>query len=101
MKVLEAVRFLLEICLVVALAVAGTAMAWWVAVILSVLFIVTWGWFVAPKSAHRLRDPGRLILECVLFIATGFALGAAGRSALGIVLAIASIGVAVALRRSS
>ena len=98
MKALEAVRFLLELCLVAALMIGGAAVGWWLAVLLPVAFVVVWGWLIAPKSTRRLTDPQRLILEIAIFIATGTALAISGYLVPAILLAVASIVVAAALR---
>lgn len=94
----EIARFLLELVAVVAVGIAGGAASWWLAVILPVTLIAVWARYVAPKSAHRLRDPSRLVAEMLIFAAVGVALSAAGHDAAGIVLASASAVVAALLR---
>lgn len=100
MKALDPIRFLLELCLVAALAVAGASISWWAAILLPLLLCVIWGLWIAPKATRRLTDPARLALEIVLFVGGGLALAAAGHRTTAIVLAAASIIVAVGLRVS-
>jgi hypothetical protein len=96
---LTIIRFLLELCLVAGLAVAGAAVAPWAAVLLPLLLAAIWGLFLAPKATRLLADPARFALEVFLFVATGAALTAAGHAIAGAALVIASTGVAVAIRR--
>ncbi len=98
MKALEAVRFLLELCLVAALVVVGAAVGWFLAVLLPVALVVAWGWLIAPKSTRRLPDPQRLVLEIAIFIFTGIALAISGYPIPAILLAVASIVVAAPVR---
>jgi Protein of unknown function (DUF2568) len=98
---LAAVRFVLEITAVVALAVAGAHWSWILAVVLPLALIIVWGALIAPKAARRLPDPLRLVVEIVLFAATGLALVAADRAGVGLALAASSIVVAIALRLTS
>jgi hypothetical protein len=98
--VLAPLRFLLELCLVAGLAVAGASASWWAAVLLPALLAMVWGRFVAPRSRHRLADPLRLAIEIALFAATGLALTIAGHIGAGVVLAATSTAVAFALRRT-
>lgn len=95
---LETVRFLLELAALVALAVGGASLSWALAILFPVVFVAIWGFFVAPKATHRLADPARLVLELVLFVATGLALVPADRVVLGVAFVVASAAVAVGLR---
>ena len=99
-----AVRFLLELALL-----AGAAVAGWRAggggvlgALLAILGVavvgVVWGLAVAPRARRRWPDPRRLVLELVLFALVGGALAATGSPATGLVLAGASMVVAVATR---
>lgn len=99
MTALAPLRFLLELCTLVALAVAGAALGWWAAVLAPAVLVAVWGRFVAPNSAHRLDDPARLLLELGLFAATGAALAAAGHPLPAAALATSSAAVAVGVRR--
>ncbi len=44
---------------------------------------VIWGLFVAPKAAHPVRLPWRLLIEAIVFGAAAAGLFGAGRSTLG------------------
>jgi hypothetical protein len=69
MKLVAAVRFLLELGAVVALAVAGARWSWIAAVLAPLTLVVVWGALVAPKATRRLPDPFRLAVEIVVFAA--------------------------------
>jgi Protein of unknown function (DUF2568) len=90
------VRFLTELGLLAALAAAGLSLdaPLPVRVLLAVAApgaaAAAWGRFVAPRSARRLRDPARLVLEAVLFGAATLALVLAGHPAAATVLAAAA-----------
>lgn len=98
---LSGARFLLELCMLAALAVAGAAIGWWAAILLPLALLLVWGRLVAPKSPRRLSDPARLLLELSLAALAGGALAAAGMRTLGIAVGIASAAVALLLRRPS
>ena len=91
-------RFGLELCAVAAMVVAGLSIGWVAGIVLPVLLITSWGWLIAPKSTHRLRDPWRLLTEIAIFLAVGSALAISGRLLAGLLLATTSIGVACVLR---
>jgi hypothetical protein len=82
------VRFACEIAAVV-------AVIWWgwpvVGIIAGVVVILLWGAWVAPKSRHRLPDPGRIVLELVIFGAATAAFVSVGQTALAIVFAVAAV----------
>jgi hypothetical protein len=74
-----AVRFGLELCALAALAFWGFrasdgALQWLLGLGAPFAFAMIWGAFVAPKAPMRLDDPGRLILEVVVFAAAVAAL---------------------------
>jgi hypothetical protein len=100
----EAIRFVLELALLAALAYAGGTVgsAVWVQIVLAIAtpcaVAAVWGAWVAPKAARRLADPARLALEVVLFLAGGCALVAAGQTGLGAALAALGIVNAVLVR---
>lgn len=85
-------RFLLELCLLAALAYWGFQLdrGWLVrigaAIGAPLLAAVIWGMFVAPKAAQLLEDPWRFLLEIALFGLGTVALLAAGRPALAAAL---------------
>lgn len=90
-----AVRFLLELCMLAALGYAGfrlgdgivTEIA--LAVALPLAAAVVWGVAIAPKARRRLPDPGRAVLELLLFAAAAAGLVVTGQIVLGLILAAA------------
>jgi hypothetical protein len=73
MTVLLGIRFLAEIAMLGALAWGGWhlvdgPLALLPAVLIPVVAALVWGRWVAPRSAHRLPDPGRAGVELVLFM---------------------------------
>src|SRR5690349_2602640 len=90
-----ALRFLLELCALAALAFwgyhAGTG---WVARIglavgAPLLAAIVWGAFVAPKATIAVPGPARLALELAVFGAAAAGLYAAGHPALAWALGLA------------
>ncbi len=81
-------RFLLELCILVIFGYWGfkTGSNAFLKFLLGlgapVLFAVTWGTFLAPKSAHRLGEPWLSLLELALFALAGWALYSAGKVSL-------------------
>jgi Protein of unknown function (DUF2568) len=92
-----ALRFLLEICAVVAVGYSGfhTGHGTLTKLVLGlggpVLVIVLWGAFAAPKVAVSLPEPVRFALGLVILLAAAIALVDAGQSVLGIVFGIVII----------
>lgn len=86
----EAVRFLLELCILIILGFWGfkTGNSTFTKILLgigsSVLFAVIWGIFLAPKSSNRLHDPWLLVAEIILFGLTAWALYSTGKISLAI-----------------
>jgi hypothetical protein len=84
-----ALRFLLELALLGALAAWGFRAAEGTVASLALglgaplAAAVLWGAFVAPKAPRRLDDPWRLVLEVALFGTGVAALAAAGAPPLG------------------
>jgi Protein of unknown function (DUF2568) len=72
--VLLTLRFVAEIGMLVALAWGGwhlvdsPAASIVVAVVLPLLAAGVWARWIAPRSTHRLPDPGRAAVEVVLFL---------------------------------
>jgi hypothetical protein len=99
------IRFLTELALLGGLALAGTqlgsgvALAIVDAVLLPAAAAAVWGLFIAPRARRRLPEPGRFLLEFALFAVTGVVLALVGWVVLGMVLAVAGIGVAALTRR--
>ena len=100
-----ALRFLLEVCALAALAYwgfrtgEGTIARWALGIGAPLLAAIVWGTFVAPKAAMSVSSPVRLGFELLVFGAAVAALFAAGRPglaiALGVVYAINRVLVAV------
>ncbi|RPI90986.1 MAG: DUF2568 domain-containing protein [Chloroflexi bacterium] len=90
LKVLNfAVRFLLELCMLAAVAYWGfkTQSTWLLKILLGiglpVLIAVLWGMFIAPRATRPLSGVPRLTLELLLFASGALALFASGKAALG------------------
>ena len=87
------VRFILELCMLAALAYWGyqtgdsLPMKLVLAIGAPLVAAVVWGAFIAPRAWRRLADPARLLLELVLWIAATVSLAAAGRPTLAIIFA--------------
>ena len=100
-----ALRFLLELCALAALAYwgfrtgEGTIARWTLGIGAPLLAAIVWGTFVAPKATVVVSSPVRFGLELLVFGAAVAALFAAGRPglaiALGVVYAINRVLVAV------
>lgn len=96
MQVLNlAVRFLLELAMLAALAYAGwqlpdqTAAQIVLAVLLPLGAAAVWGRWIAPKAARRLSDPSKLAVELLLFLVTAGGLALSDRPLWGLALAAA------------
>ena len=89
-----AVRFLLELAALVALAVWGvhaghSALADLVlGVGAPLIAAVIWGVYAAPKSPRRLRGPALVVLQLAVLGAGAVALAAAGRTVLAAIFAV-------------
>jgi hypothetical protein len=97
-----AVKFLLELCALAALAYWGaTTGPVWLNVVLGIglplLVALVWGRWAAPRSAHRLPDTPRLALELGVFAAAAAALIAAGASVPAVVFAVVVVADTAAL----
>jgi hypothetical protein len=90
-------RFLLEVCAIVLLAVWGfTAVGpWWAKVVLGVgapaVAIALWARFVAPRARRFLPLPGRLLVELVIFGAATLVLWSKTGALVAIVFAVAAV----------
>ncbi|MBN9742509.1 MULTISPECIES: YrdB family protein [unclassified Amycolatopsis] len=99
-----AIRFLTELALLAGLAVAGARLGGNVflnilsAVLWPALAAAIWGLVIAPKAKRRSPEPTRFFLEVALFAAAALGLIASGLLVAGIVLGVAGIAVAVAVR---
>ncbi len=89
-----AVRFLLELAALAALAYWGlrtgqnAATKALLGLGAPLVTALLWGAFVAPKASRRLPDPARLVLEVVIFGAATVALAASGQTALAVAFAV-------------
>lgn len=88
-----ALRFLLELCLLAALAYwgsqveASTLVNILLAIGVPVLAIIIWGSFVAPKSPNRPATPAWLVIQAILFGAGVAGLVDADQATLAVILA--------------
>jgi hypothetical protein len=60
--------------------------------------VALWAAFVAPRAPRRLADPGRLVLELVIFAAATAALVGVGHIVLAVVYAVVAVATAAAAR---
>ena len=92
-----AVRFLLELCMLAAVAFWGfkTQSSWVMKILfgigLPVLIATLWGMFLAPKATRPLSGASFLTIELVLFSTGAFALFASGKPTLGLVYTVTVI----------
>jgi hypothetical protein len=99
-----AVRFVVELCLLAAVAYwgatisAGVAVRVIVAVVATAAVAVVWGVFVSPKARVPLGRTAWVAVQVVLFGLEVAALVAAGQTALGVALGVvAGVDLAVLL----
>lgn len=92
-----ALSFILELCLLAAFAYWGFRAGQNLALKLllglgaPLLTAVFWGFYMAPRSAHRVQNPLYLIFRVVLFGLAVIALVVSGRPALGWALGVAFV----------
>lgn len=102
--VVLAVRFLTELALLAALAVAGaqasTELAGRIALAVAgpVLAAVIWGAAIGPRAKRRLADPLRFAVETVMFGAATIGLILVGHVLAAVIFAVLAIGTAAAVR---
>ncbi len=90
-------RFVLELCMLAAVALwgAGTGSGTAVHVVLGIAaplaVAAVWGLAISPKARFRLVRPCWVLLQLALFGLTAAALAAAGHSVLGLAFAFASV----------
>jgi Protein of unknown function (DUF2568) len=82
-------RFLLELCLLAALAYVGLQVNVVLAILLPVAAAVAWGMFVSPKARYPLPLPAWIALQAVLFGVAAIGLIVAGSVVLGVVFGVA------------
>ncbi|MGZ6697594.1 MAG: DUF2568 domain-containing protein [Solirubrobacteraceae bacterium] len=95
---LEALHFLLELCVVAALAWAGAQVGVALAVLAPLAAVAFWGAFGAPRARWHATGAGRLAVLVVFFGAGAVTLAAAGQPVLGAALALAAAADVAALR---
>jgi Protein of unknown function (DUF2568) len=78
-------RFLLELCLLAALAYVGLQVSVVLAVVLPVAAAVIWGLFVSPKARFALPSSWWIAIQVVLFGGAVGGLIAVGSTVLGVV----------------
>jgi hypothetical protein len=88
----DALRFVLELCALAALAYWGFhtesgALQWVLGLGAPLAMAVVWGLFMSPKAARPVREPIRLVAEIAIFGAAAVALAAADQPTLAIVFA--------------
>jgi hypothetical protein len=83
------VRFLLELCLLAALAYAGLQVNVVVAILAPLAAAVVWGLLVSPKAPVTLSTAAWVAVQVVLFGAAVVGLVLAGNTVLGIAFAVA------------
>jgi hypothetical protein len=83
-----ALRFLLELCLLAALAYAGLQVSVVLAVLAPLVVAVAWGLFVSPKARFPLSLAPWLAVQAVLFGAAVAGLIAVGNVVLGLVFGV-------------
>ncbi len=78
-----AFRFILEMLVLLALFLWGMSMSdslpiqLLLGLVAPAVVMVVWGLFVAPKASRRLVDPGRLVVESIIFTLAALAFGLA------------------------
>lgn len=101
---MAAVRFLSELALLAgvgwlgALLGRGGVLSVVLAVVGVVAVVVLWSLLLAPRANRRLVDPGRLIVEIVLFGGTAAALAALGHPVSAVVGGVVTIAAAAVTR---
>ena len=81
-------RFLLELCLLAALAYVGLQVDIVLAFVLPLAAALVWGIFVSPKARYPLSLPGWIAIQVVLFGGAVIGLIVAGSVVLGVVFGI-------------
>jgi len=88
------VRFLLELCMLAAVGYWGfkTHSSWTIKILfgigLPLLLAVIWGYFMAPRSAHRLSGIPFTVMDIILLGSGAVALYASGQKTLAWIYAV-------------
>jgi hypothetical protein len=99
--VVLAVRFLVELAMLTALAMAGAglgdgATTWLLGIVLPIVAVLVWQAFVEPKARRPVPIGVRVAIELVLFAAAAWLLAAVGYGGWSLAFAIVAITVSVA-----
>ncbi|HET7900539.1 MAG TPA: DUF2568 domain-containing protein [Candidatus Nanopelagicales bacterium] len=94
--ILLALRFLLEIALLAALAVVavralGGVVGWLVGVAVAVVVAVVWGVLLSPRRRAQAPLGVRVLVEMLLFLAAAVGLAVTGLVGLGVALLAAEV----------
>ena len=81
-----AVRFVLELAALAALAYCGWGVTWVIAIAAPAVWVVLWATFGSPKARVKLSTPWRIVFEAVVFGAAAAALWATGQEVWALVL---------------
>ncbi|HEY7258298.1 MAG TPA: DUF2568 domain-containing protein [Gaiellales bacterium] len=81
-----ALRFLLELAALAALAYWGWGVSWVLAIAAPAAWIALWATFGSPKARVKLSTPQRIVFEAIAFGAAAAALWGAGQETLAVVL---------------
>ena len=81
-----ALRFVLELAALAALAYWGWGLSWVLAIAAPAAWIALWATFGSPKARVTLSTPQRIAFEAVVFGAAAVALWAAGQEVWAVVL---------------
>jgi hypothetical protein len=100
----DLVAFLCELAMLALLVAAGHGMAhgwrgWALGVFLAFVAIGIWVQWMAPRSARRLPNPTRFVVQIMLFLTVGLYAAAGGLPWWGIGFAVIAIAVFGALAR--
>ena len=90
LSIAAVLRFVLELSLLASVGYFGFtfsgASGWLLGLGLPLVVVVIWGMFVAPRAPRLIDDPGRLVIELVLFALGMGALAAVGQWPWGVAL---------------
>ena len=73
--------------------------SWLIGVAAALVVAMIWARWMAPRSSHRLTDPGRYVAQAVLFVSIGVLAAVSGLLWLGVVFTVTSL-VAFAFSRT-
>jgi hypothetical protein len=100
-----ALRFAVELATIAVLAWAGASAGGGLparitlAIGLPAVLMVFWGQLMAPRARRRLAEPGRLLVELLIFAASAAGLGLSGHPRAATIYGVIAVGVAALSRR--